>query len=92
LMPSWASRLDSRLASLGRFAAKRFGFYGRLDRRAIDRLKSSSGDIWHRASNKTAIPAVVLQSNRKLTEEQWSNVFGERLWNAVRSQNLSRAG
>jgi GST-like protein len=41
---------------------------------------------------KTAIPAVVLQSNRKLTEEQWSNVFGERLWNAVRSQNLSRAG
>lgn len=32
---------------------------------------------------KTSIPAAVLASNRKLTEEQWSNVFGERLWNAV---------
>lgn len=40
---------------------------------------------------KTAIPALVLSTNRKLTEEQWSNVFGERLWTAVAQGGIARA-
>lgn len=32
---------------------------------------------------RTAMPAAMRQVDMKLTEEQWSNVFGERMWNAA---------
>ena len=40
---------------------------------------------------KTSIPAAVLASNRKLTDEQWSNVFGDKLWSAVGKGGIAAA-